>query len=258
MNALHELQNEFIDYLLDSQNLDIVDRIESTPQRSAAQRVALYGDAYQLRLKEALATDYERLHAYLGDALFDEVMNRYIHDYPSHVTSLRDYGQHMVQLLTVMPEFTSHPEVVELAKIEQAFVRSFDASDCRAATIEQLSTFKPDDWPELSFEFNASVQLLPLEFNSFPIWRALSNEQTPPAAESDPTSWLIFRRERVTHFRALQEGELAALTQALKAGSFSDLCVTLLGYFDEQNTPLQAVSYIKQWLSDQMICSIRG
>lgn len=257
MNALHELQHEFIQYLVDDKSTDIITRVESTKDRSAAQRVALYGDAYQLRLKEALSTDYERLHAYLGDELFDNVMTQYIRCYPSHYTSLRDYGQHMVVLLNEMPMFAEHPEVVELAQIEQAFANSFDAKDCQHCSLDDLHTVKPELWPDLTFQFSTSVQLLALNYNSFQIWRALSDEETPSEPQQTPATWLIWRRDLITHFRALDEAEIAALRIALNSGTFAEICTVLLDYFDEQDTPLQAVSYIKQWINDRMVCCIR-
>lgn len=256
MNALHELQKEFISYLKDDTKLDIIDRVESTRQRSASKRVALYGDAYQLRLKEALNTDYERLHAYLGDQLFYDVMNQYIQIYPSHYTSLRDYGQHMPVMLGDMSIFSDNPEVVELANIELAFANSFDAMDCKHVTLEELISLAPDAWPELTFQFSASVQLLALQNNSFKIWRALSHEETPPDAEPDQATWLLWRSRLVTHYRALDGAELTAIQIALRSGKFSKICEALLDYFDEQKTPLQAVSYVKQWLSDQMLCCV--
>ena len=78
MAVLRELQNEFLGYLLDNSSADIVERIESSPKRSAEERMDLYGVAYKLRLKEAISTDYDRLYSYLGDELFEQLMLSYI------------------------------------------------------------------------------------------------------------------------------------------------------------------------------------
>ena len=51
MDALRKLQHEFLGYLLDDAQLDIVERIESTPRRSAEQRMVFYCNAYSLRLR---------------------------------------------------------------------------------------------------------------------------------------------------------------------------------------------------------------
>ena len=89
MNTLRKLQQEFLGYLLDDSAVSIVERIESSPKHSAEQRMTYYGNAYNMRLKEALSTDYERLHSYLGDDLFETLMQHYIESYPSHHPSLR-------------------------------------------------------------------------------------------------------------------------------------------------------------------------
>ena len=144
MHALRKLQHEFLGYLLDDSAVGIVERIESTPRRSAGQRMAFYGNAYTLRLKEALSTDYERLHSYLGDDLFETLMQLYIESYPSHHPSLRYFGQHMVELVERQEPFKQLPEVAEISRIEKAFGDSFDAANHPPAHLRQLAQLQPE------------------------------------------------------------------------------------------------------------------
>lgn len=256
MDALRKLQHEFLGYLLDDAELDIVERIESTPRRSAEQRMVFYGNAYSLRLKEALTTDYDRLHSYLGDELFDSLMSHYIESYPSHHPSLRYFGQHMVELVEQLEPFKQLPEVAEITRIEQSFANSFDAADCQCVSLEQLVQLEPESWATLTLRFHDAVQLLPQHYNSFQIWRALANEETPPQKTTDDTSWLIWRQDLVSRYRALESAELAALTVAMSGGNFADLCAALLEHFSEQETPLKAVGYLQQWINEQMVCEL--
>lgn len=254
MDALRKLQQNFLGYLLDDGVVDIVRQIESTPRRSAVQRMALYGNAYVLRLKEALRSDYERLHGYLGDELFDMLIQQYIARYPSHYPSLRDFGQYLPVLTEQLAPFNEHPEVTELAHIELAFINSFDAADDECMTVAQLASLDPSAWATLSLRFHAAVQLLPLRYNSFPIWRALANEETPPEKIASDTTWLIWRENLVSRYRALEPAEHAALNVAMSGGDFAQVCTTLLEFFAEDETPLKAVCYLKQWVHDKMIC----
>jgi len=256
MSALRKIQNEFLDYLLDHSQVDIVDRIESSPARSSAQRMTFYGNAYVLRLKEALMTDYEMLHCYLGDELFEQLMDSYIEQHPSQHTSLRYFGQHMVELTQQLEPFKQLPEVAEMAKIEQAFATSFDAANSPAVSLNQLADLNPEAWATLRLSFHDSVQLVPQHYNSFQIWRALSNDETPPEKHTDKTSWLIWRQDLVSRYRALEPAELSALTTALSSGSFADICETLLEHFSEEETPQRAVGYLQQWINDQMLCEL--
>lgn len=254
MNTLRKLQHEFLGYLLDDSVDGIVERIESSPQRSAEQRMTYYGNAYNMRLKEALSTDYERLHSYLGDDLFDTLMQHYIENYPSHHPNLRYFGQHMVELVERLEPFNSLTEVAEIARIEQAFANSFDAADCQCVSLDQLAQLDPSAWATLTLRFHHAIQILPQQYNSFQIWRALANEETPPEKISDDTSWLIWRQDLVSRYRAVEHAERTALTTAMSAGSFADMCEALLEHFSEQETPQKAVGYLQQWINDQMIC----
>ena len=257
MDTLRKLQDEFLDYLLDNADVGITERIESSPQRSAEQRMTFYGNAYKLRLKEALSTDYERLHAYLGDELFDSLMQHYIEKYPSHHPSLRYFGQHMVELVEHQQPFKQLPEVAEITRIEQAFANSFDAADSECVSLIQLAQLAPEAWPTLSLRFHDSVKLLPQQCNSFQIWQALSNEETPPRTITCDTTWVIWRQDLVSRYRALDSAELTALTIAMSAGSFADLCTALLKHFSEQETPQLAVAYLQQWINSQMVCELK-
>lgn len=253
MNTLRKLQYEFLNYLQDDSTVDIVKRIESSQQCSARQRMSFYGNAYTLRLKEALSTDYERLHSYLGDELFDSLMQHYIDNYPSHHPSLRYFGKHMLELVERMEPFKSLTEVAEITRIEQAFANSFDAADCPCVSLDQLTQLSPDAWASLSLNFHAGVQLLPQQHNSFQIWQALANEETPPQKNADDTTWLIWRQDLVSHYRALECAELTALSVAMSTGNFADICEALLEHFSEQEVPLKAVGYLQQWINDQMV-----
>lgn len=258
MHALRKLQQQFLGRLLHDADLDILERIESTPQRSAKQRMQLYANAYRLRLKEALSTDYERLHSYLGDELFETLMNEYIDRYPSRQTSLRYFGQHMVALVQSLEPFCNLLEVAELTQIEQAFAHSFDAADCQSVSLQQLAQLQPEAWASLTLRFHDAVQLLPQQYNSFQIWQALSNGHTPPQKMVDETTWLIWRQERVSRYRALEKAELTALTTAQSVGSFADLCVALMDHYSDQETPLRAAGYLQQWINDQMVCELKA
>ncbi|MCW9014996.1 MAG: DNA-binding domain-containing protein [Gammaproteobacteria bacterium] len=256
MNTLRKLQYEFLDYLLDDSIAGIVERIESNQQCSAEERMTFYGNAYTLRLKEALSTDYERLHSYLGDELFDSLMQHYIDSYPSQHPSLRYFGRHMVELVEQLEPFKTLTEVAEITRIEQAFANSFDAADCPSVSLDQLAQLNLEAWASLTLQFQGAIQLLPQQHNSFQIWQALANEETPPQKTSCDTTWLIWRQDLVSHYRALENGELTALTTAMSTGSFAGMCEAMLEQFSEQETPLKTVEYLQQWINDQMVTAL--
>jgi len=256
MSSLRELQNGFLNYLLEKPS-GIVNNIDSSGNVSAQRRLGLYADAYKLRLKEAITTDYEQLHTYLGDDMFDQLMNEYISQYPSHHTSLRYYSKNIPKLLSEKEPWTQAPELIEIATIEKAFCDSFDAADSDPVTLEIMSRIEPHNWPMLKIRFHDSVQLLPMQYNSFQIWQALSEGSHPPSVISDMTSWLIWRNGLVSQYSALSDAEVCALQMMMSGGDFSNMCEVLLDHYDEQETPQQAIALLQQWLSNGMVCQLK-
>ena len=255
MSDLRELQHEFLNHLL-AKPSTAVHSIESAGGVSAQDRLDLYADGYKLRLKEAIGTDYEQLHAWLGDDIFDDLMERYIALYPSHHPSLRYYSKHMLELLGTEKPWTDAPELVEIASIEKAFCDSFDSADIEILGAKKLTEIDPDYWPEMKLEFHPSVQVLELGYNSFQIWQALSEGETPPPSIKDPGHWLIWRSHLISSFSAISDAENSAITVMMQGGTFSDLCDCLFEYYDEESTPLQAVSLLQEWLTNDMVISL--
>jgi hypothetical protein len=255
MPALRHLQESFLGYLL-GEATSVVEEIESTTDTSAQQRLDIYASGYRLRLKEAIMTDYERLHFYLGDESFELLMDRYIDKHHSPHTSLRYYSEHIEELLASQKPFSGVPELVEIARIERAFNDSFDAANCDTVEIEELAQLQPEDWPELRFQFHSALIVLPCEHNSFPIWKALSEEQAPPALVKENSNWIVWRKGLVSRYRTLADAESGALNLALAGGNFSEICETLLNHFDQETTPQQAIFFLQSWINEKMVCQI--
>jgi len=252
--TLHDLQHQFMDYLLDGTTA-IVDQIESTPMRSAKGRLDLYASAYRLRLKEAITTDYDKLASYLGDERFDQLMDRYIDSYPSHTANLRYFSIHMPELIRNDADYAHLPELYELASIERAFANSFDAKDLQFVTIEDLATLPEQAWGTLTFKFQNSVQIVWLEHNSFPIWKALADETIPPKVEkTSEKAWILWRRsDLVSHYRIVSTEEIAILALAMEGENFAGICEKLLDFYTEEETPMKAISFLQTWIAEEML-----
>ena len=252
---LRKLQQSFFGHLVGEQT-DVVKHIQSTVDRSAEQRLHIYSSGYRLRLKEAISTDLDKLYSYLGDEMFEHLMDVYIDTYQSHHPSLRYYSQNMCELLATQKPFSDFPELLELARIEQAFNFSFDAADCDTIGIESIAKIQAESWAELTIQFHSSMQLLELQKNTFPVWKALSQDQTPPESVFDASTWMIWRKQLVSRFRVLDEAEAALLREAKKGANFSRLCEAMLSFSDEEQAPMQVITLLQTWINEQLVCHL--
>jgi hypothetical protein len=258
MAELRDLQQHFMQYVLGGSDAIVAD-IESTPSLSAVGRMDIYASAYKLRLKEAISTDYAILKCYLGYEQFDSVMETYIALYPSHITNLRYYSVNMATLLATKSPFDQLPVLAELATIEASFANSFDATDQVSVEMEDLAALVPEAWATLQLNFQTSVQVLSFPHNSFVIWKALSDGETPPNLERFPEarSWVVWRRaDLISHYRPLDEPEMTALSLAMANESFAMICEALLDFFSEEETPMKAVSYLQSWIQEEMLAGL--
>ncbi len=154
---------------------------------ATSQRLGIYQNAYNMRLKETIDTDHQILGRYLGDELYN-----------------------------------GHPQIAELARFERLLLCAFDAFDTDRATLNQLKSLAQDKWPNISLRFHPSVQLFVSSWNVVAMWQQLKQEQTPPDPVSEKNAWLVWRNvERLTEFRPIDNTALAMLEMFQQGKNFA-------------------------------------
>jgi hypothetical protein len=292
MNTLRRLQEDFQGYLL---TLDARMRphVLGSAQVGAEERLAIYANAYRLRLLEALGTDYPGLHTLLGDDEFDAMGRAYIAAHPSSHFSLRWFGDHMSEFLRTTGPYSKYPVFAEMAAFEWAKSDAFDATDSAVVCINDMATILPDAWPGLRFVPHASLRRLNLRWNVPTVWKAIdaaqgcasvaggttpgmeeveprreqrprmpgaTAEQEPPALEENdyPIAWLVWRQNLLTYFRSLNVDEAWALDALQRGEPFAAICEGLTEWVDARNVAVHAAGLLKQWLEDGLIAEIRN
>ena len=254
MSQLAKLQAEFQASIMDENNETFKKRIIDDDVVGADKRLSIYADAYRLRIIEALATAYPKLHLLLGDELFDTTARQYIDQYPSEYRNMRWVGDRMSEhLLNVLPQ---HPIAAELASFEWALGLAFDAENASIVTIQDIAAIPPEAWGALSFDLHPAVQLLDLHWNVIPVWQALDAEEAPPAAMQNDEACLVWRSDLNSHYRSLDVQEFNALQQIKAGASFGDLCESLFEALGESATQ-QAAQYLASWLEAGIISQIK-
>lgn len=254
MSRLAELQRSFFSYIV-GQGDDFVGHVSEQGKPGAAARADIYRSAYRLRLREAIDTDHEVLGAYLGDALFESMVQGYIDSYPSRYSTLRLYAEQLPQYLREHPPFADHPVLSELASFERMLLYAFDAASAERVSENALAELPAARWPFLRLRFHPSVQVFCAHWNSVEIWQALKAAQVPPEAMPQPQRhWLMWRNdERVTEFRQLDARELDCLRTAIGGGDFASLCEGLMQHHAQEAVSAQALEMLQGWLRQGLV-----
>jgi hypothetical protein len=257
--TLAGIQNDFQEYVLGrtSDNPAIKSAILNQYGLNADDRLAIYYDAYRIRMREALSDTYGKTHGYIGDDMFAEFSTGYLQAYPSHSPNLRWYGQRFsVYLQQVLPD---HPVVAELAAFEWALSLAFDAPDAPTLTIEDMQVLQPEQWETLGFHLHPSLQFLPMHTNATAIWLAMEQDLTPPDAvvSENPEHWLIWRKQLQSHFRSLDQYETKALQELRRGDAFSAVCDAANESAGEQDITPKIAGWLQTWLHDELLGKIR-
>jgi hypothetical protein len=229
----------------------------SNVNHQALERIAIYQDAYRIRLREALASNYPQLKVLIGTAAFDSIADTFIDAHPSTHPSIRWFGRELGSMLE--ETFPARPWLREFAQLEWALSCAFDAADAVVVAISQLAACPAEQWPALTFTFHPSVQCLVLHTNAAQMYKAVTEEQPAPSFTSgDRTSWLVWRDDLAPHYRSLATDEADALHALLRGNSFEDMCTRLCTHHSPDAVAARAIELLQQWLNARMICGLRA
>ena len=251
---LARLQARFQKAILEGDD-EILAEINDSQKETRSVLFGIYRNAYVLRLVEVLSADFENLHAYLGDEKFAALARAYIAANPSPHRNARWFGSRLSDFAATTPPWSGHAEIGEIAAIETRLNDAFDAPDTPPLTLADLAGVGAEDWPRLTFSPHPSAHRLDLKSNAHAIWSALSEGAEPPAAAPCPTpqKLLVWRADLTSKLHLLDEDEAMMWDELARGLPFGTLCEMLATYWNEEEAPARAASYLQGWINAQLL-----
>jgi hypothetical protein len=256
--TLPVIQERLQAYLLRGER-DIEQHVIGTARVPVAVRLGIYGDAYRLRLTEALASNYPALAKLLGETDFAALAAAYIETHVSRWPSIRHYGAELAQFLGSAERYRDIGVLTELAAWEWAMSEVFDAADAGSLDVAALSGVPPEDWNGLRFDLHPAIRRLDLLWNVPQSWKALTGggERPTPELAARTQPWLLWRQQLQILFRSLSHDEAVAL-DALRAGAaFGAVCLALCEHVGAEQAPIRAATCLRSWTESGLIVGIR-
>ncbi|MEO7851969.1 MAG: DNA-binding domain-containing protein [Rubrivivax sp.] len=217
--------------------------------------LAIYANAYRMRLVEALADAHGATRTLLGAEPFEAFALAFIAAHTPSTRNLRWYGSEFADHLSrALPQ---RPLAGELARLDWALRSAFDGPDSNVLAAEQLAQLPGEAWADGVLVLVPTAQLLRFQCNTVAVWQALNDNTPAPPEESSaaPTDWLVWRKRLQPHFRSLHAAE-ATLLRAMQAGaSFAAACEATQR---ETETGADFIgSRLRQWLEDEVLAEFR-
>jgi hypothetical protein len=225
--------------------------VADDPAIPAARRLAVYYDAYRLRLIDALGEDFPLLRALLGEAGFRQLALRYLAACPSRSHTLRELGRSLPGFLARRPALRA------TAAFEWALLAAFDAADAPTLTAADLDDVPPQRFARLRFALAPGVQVLRLRWNVPHAWSAWHGgaAAAPPARLSTPVDCLVSRREQRVYFRTLPTDEALALAALRRGRRFGAICGALARPGGAETAPARAAQLLATWLGEDLLAA---
>ena len=241
---------------------------------NAFERLEIYNRQYWFRILGALAEDFPALRAILGSARFEALSIAYLTDHPSRSFSLRNLGSKLVEWLGTHTEFTGrrHALAIDVARIEWAFVESFDSADCTPLTLAQIASLGADS----ALALQPHLRLMELNYPADNLVLSLHKREKRQTSEAGlahedadeapvklgnlrrwPIRLAAHRVDLSVYYRRLQREEfltLSAIREGMPLGealgaAFSE------SYIPEQNHARNVQRWFNNWAQLGWICT---
>ena len=198
---------------------------------TAAERLAIYGNAYYARLLECMREEYPATAHALGAETFDAFAAAYLQHYPSRSYTLCRLGANFPRFLAESrpPREEGEPEVswpeflADLAAFEWAFSEVFDGPGAEGKEMldeAKVRAVPPERWPEARLSPVPCLRLIAFRFPVQDYYAQVREEKEPSVPPPAETYLALTRRHFVVHPCTLSAPEYRLLSAWSRGGSW--------------------------------------
>lgn len=250
---LEELQHRFQNIVLTKECTDadwVSEREGWLPSRD---RLAIYHNAYRIRLVDVLRENFAHTVIYLGDHWFNQLASDYVQSHHSTYNNIGYYGHQFAEF--VAHQLPEDKEVAELAELDWVLRRVFDGKDSVPLTMETLPVLVSQDPDNFCLTPVPTMTLITHEYNTLDIWHAIDKDSTPPEVIALPqqVDVLIWRKEHSPHFRSVSPLESLALQWVHEGHAVNEIGEALQNRFPDVDVSNEFGLMLQRWINDEVL-----
>ncbi len=213
-----------------------------------ADRLGIYTQMIFVRIRDAIAEDFQATQTALGEADWDDLIARYLQAHPTTHPDLRLAPRHLPAFLRK----NGPPGLADLADLEWALMESFTSADATILQASTLQSLPTEAWPEVLLRAIPSLRILTPSSDADRNRRQLLDGDSPELRPTTPFGLRLWRRELRVFQKRVDEPELGALMLIQNGISFADLCAWLEDHQDDEPSEA-AVRLLQTWLADELL-----
>lgn len=223
---------------------------------SAAQRLDIYANMYFYRILDGLKEDFPSIPKLIGDKEFHNLVTRYLEKHPSTHYSLRYAGSKMEKFLAGDSTAKKWPYLRELAKVELALMKAFDAKDSGALVLADLLKIPPVQWAGLKFTFSPSIEILSFDWNAGELRAELIKKKASIKPVREKNKIRFWRKDFTVLYRTVPNLEHAILQSLLKGDSFEEACAVAARKVGVAQAPMAVAQNLQTWIEEGLVSGV--
>lgn len=191
-------------------------KINPAGKLSPESALKVYLQGYIARLTESLGEKYEAVWAVLGDEKYFEISKEYIHQNPTNIFNINNYGDSFPDFLKVHPIIQDFPFLEDLANFEKYFFEVFHWSSEESLDLSKVVLSDNDFY--INF---IRLSLMNSNFSIFKIWEDRKDLNEVTRYDWEESEWLIlFKRHSKVFIQKFDSLEWELINLLYNGNSF--------------------------------------
>jgi len=232
----------------------------------AQDRLAVYANAYFVRIHDCLRDDFGALARAIGPGAFHDLVKTYLMAHPPSQPSLRHAGKDLAAFLETEPFAAIFGRrcayAADLARLEWAMTDAFDARDAEVLPREALARVPPEAWAELRFRTIPALEVVSLAWPVHIVRERFDQDggketwDTPPPLEPAQTHVRVWRRDERVYYSAIPGLEAETLKTVQRGETFGVVCELVAQGLGENAAATHAVDLLEAWVSGGLLSAL--
>jgi hypothetical protein len=177
---------------------------------------------YLARLQETLADDYPAVRHHIGAEAFRRLTSGYAERFPSRSYTLARFGDRLPDYLAQHWDDDDGPLLHDLARLEAAMNRAFDAEPGTRLSPDALGHIPPEAWATTRLAPVPSLELLSLRYEVGRHVAAAHQDLEPPAPRRRATFVAVYQRDWAARWIRLSRPAFTVLTALAEGSDLAD------------------------------------
>lgn len=202
------------------------EHIAGNARVSPIEQLEIYREQYWLRHTGSLIEDFPGVSGVLGQSDWERLVEEYLVAHPPTTFSLRELGQSLPDFASGRDWLVHRELIVDMARLEWAYVEVFDAPDAAPIAPEKLAEVPEDAWESVRLVLNPALRLLRVGYPVVELRKKLlvAADDAIPLPERDPRHLAICRRNLAIEHDALDPRAFALLSKLSRSVALGAAC----------------------------------